>query len=79
MKKIKVPSVIILISVLFSGCDPDEPGVDSDLYLYIGLSHDSAGSGALDEAVTSVNGVYSAGDGITATAKADSGHLYRLV
>ncbi len=80
MKKIKVPSVIILIvlliSVLFSGCDPDDPGLDSDLYLYIGLSHDSAGNGALDEAVTSVNGIYSAGDEITATAKADSGSTF---
>ena len=80
MKKIKVPSVIILIvlliSVLFSGCDPDEPGVDSDLYLYIGLSHDSAGSGALDEAVTSVNGIYSTEDEITASAKADSGSTF---
>ncbi len=72
MKKIKVTSaftiIVLLISGLFFGCNPDNPGVEGELYLYIGLYHGCAGSGDLDEASTSVNGIYSVGEKVTATA-----------
>ena len=77
MKKTKLTSaitiIVLLVSGLFFSCDPDDPGADADLYLYIGLSLDCAGRGALDEAATSVNGIYAAGDEVTASASAASG------
>ncbi len=80
MKKIKVTSmfiiIVLLISGLFFGCSPDNPGVEGELYLYIGLYHGCAGSGDLDEAATSVNGIYSVGEGVTAAAVADSGSVF---
>ena len=80
MKKIKGTStfiiVILLISGLIFGCNPDNPGADGELYLYIGLYHGCAGSGELDTAATSVNGIYSVGEEIFASASADSGSTF---